>query len=207
VADWGSTAAERAEALPCDALLEDADERLHRAVDVEAPAATVFRWLCQLRAAPYSYDRLDNGGRQSPQTLTPGLERLERGQRVMRIFELVGFEQDRSITVLHEGRLFGRVAVTYRVSPLGERRARLLARLLVAYDRGPLTGLLARSVLPPGDLVMMRRQLLNLKRLAEGTAAVAGQSAGFAGGQAEPAGVRPPADLPANSALEDQVEG
>ena len=65
--------------------------------------------------APYSYDLLDNGGRRSPQALTPGLEQLSVGQRMMRIFKLVGFEPGRSITVLSEGRLFGRVAVTYRV--------------------------------------------------------------------------------------------
>jgi hypothetical protein len=42
----------------------------------------------------------------------------------------------------------------------------LLAKLRVGYPRG-LAGWLMRIVLPPGDLVMMRRQLLTLKRLAE----------------------------------------
>ena len=64
---WGSTPGERDDAFACDRLVPHADDILFRAVDVAAPAAVVFRWLCQLRVAPYSYDKLDNGGRRSPQ--------------------------------------------------------------------------------------------------------------------------------------------
>lgn len=164
---WGSTPEERAQRWPCDPLVRDPDEVLFRAVDVRAPAATMFRWLCQLRSAPYSYDLLDNAGRRSPQTLTPGLERLERGQRVMTIFRLMEFEEGRSITVLSRTRLFGRVACTYRVTSAAGGRSRLAVKLLVAYTRvGALRSPLS-LILPPGDLLMMRRQLLNLATLAE----------------------------------------
>lgn len=167
VYDWGSTAAERAQAFPCDRLVEHPDDVMFRALDVRATAPTLFRWLCQLRDAPYSYDRLDNGGRPSPRTLTPGLEQLEVGQRVMRIFRLVEFEPERSITVLSKGTVFGTVACTYRVHALTEERSRLLVKLLVAYPGPGVVSLALRQLLPPGDLAMMRRQLLNLKRLAE----------------------------------------
>ncbi len=167
VRQWGSTPAERAERFPCDRLAPRAPMRLYRAVDVRAPAAGVFRWLCQLRAAPYSYDRIDNGGRRSPQELTPGLEHLEIGQRFMRIFRLVEFEPGHSITVLSRGTLFGEVAVTYRVRDTGAGRSRLVAKLLITPPAGPFGSLPARGLLAAGDLVMMRRQLLNLAALAE----------------------------------------
>jgi hypothetical protein len=167
--EWGSTAAERGRAFPCDPLIDDAHQELFRAIDVSAPAGALFRWLCQLRAAPYSYDRLDNLGRRSPRELTPGLERLEAGQRVMTVFKLVDFEPGRSLTMISRGRVFGSVACTYEVRPLGPGASRLLVKVLVG-NSGPV-GRLMRLILPVGDLVMMRRQLLNLKALAEAEAA------------------------------------
>src|SRR5262249_6937940 len=67
---WGSTPAERRMQFPCDRHLPACDDALFRAVSVAAPAPLLFRWLCQLRVAPYSYDWLDNFGRRSPRQLT-----------------------------------------------------------------------------------------------------------------------------------------
>jgi hypothetical protein len=128
------------------------DDALYRGIDVEAPAPVVFRWLCQLRAAPYSYDLIDNLGRRSPRRLTPGLERLELGQRFMTIFRLVEFEPDRHVTLRTRN-----VVVTYLVEPTGARSSRLLVKL-----RG-----LGGRIMPIADLFMMRKQLMTLKRLAE----------------------------------------
>ena len=170
---WGTTAAERALAYPCDRYVEAPRDELFRGVSVNAPAAAVFRWLCQLRAAPYSYDWIDNFGRRSPRQLTAGLGALARGQRVMTIFELVEFEQDRSITVRiaergRAHRLFGPAALTYMAAERPEGGTRLLAKISMRRSRGLIAGPV-RVVLAWGDLVMMRRQLLNLKRLAEGS--------------------------------------
>jgi hypothetical protein len=170
--NWGSTPAEREMVFPCDRYLHEPGEALFRAVDVEAPASIVFRWLCQLRAAPYSYDWIDNLGRRSPRALTPGLEELAEGQRVMAIFELAEFEPDRQLTIrLRNPRLLRNLAVTYLVVAAAEQRSRLLVKMLVAYRGGRIGAFAAGTPLALGDLVMMRRQLLNLKQLAEETAA------------------------------------
>jgi len=159
---WGETEAERAAAYPCDSLVTDPDQECFRALDVAAPASLVFRWLCQLRVAPYSYDWIDNRGRRSPRELTPGLEHLEVGQPFM-IFTLTGFEPDRSITLDAPRSVFGELAATYQVTPAGDDASRLTVKLVVRYRRWRLM----RFVPPIGDLVMMRKQLLNLRRLAE----------------------------------------
>jgi hypothetical protein len=179
---WGVTESERGEPFPCDGLCPSPCAALFRGVMVAAPASILFGWLCQLRVAPYSYDWLDNGGRRSPRTLTPGLVELRTGQRVMSIFDLVAFEPDRSITIVNRARggarrVFGEVWVSYVIAPGEGRGCRLLAKLLVRYPGG-ITGGLLRRVLPLGDLLMMRRQLLNLKELAERDATGAAQPPG-----------------------------
>jgi hypothetical protein len=173
-ATWGTTAAERALPFPCDRLIPAPDAALYRGVSVAAPAAVVYRWLCQLRVAPYSYDWIDNLGRQSPRRLTPGLDDLAVGQEVMRIFTLAGFERNRHLTIRTKPQitilqLVEDLAGTYLVVPAEGDTCRLLVKLVVRYPPG-LAGRLAGWFLPWGDLVMMRRQLLNLKKLAERSA-------------------------------------
>jgi len=168
---WGTEEAERRLPFACDRYVAQADGACFRGITVRATPAILFRWLCQMRAAPYSYDWIDNGGRRSPRTLTPGLEHLAVGQSVMRIFTLVDFAQDRHLTLrIKHGTgafsLFGDLALTYLIVPESPERCRLLVKIVARYPRG-FTGALMRWGLPWGDLVMMRRQLLNLKALAE----------------------------------------
>jgi hypothetical protein len=171
---WGATPQERQQEYPCDRQLVEIDQALFRAINVEAPVGVVFRWLCQLRAAPYSYDWIDNFGRKSPRQLVPGMEDLAPGQRVMSIFRLAAYEPDRHLTLVMDApralRAFGAVAGTYQVSPRSKRSCRLVAKLVVRYPRS-VYGACLRRLLPWGDFIMMRKQLLTLKRLAEQTAA------------------------------------
>jgi hypothetical protein len=166
---WNVTPAERAASLPCDDLMPDA-VRLDRAISIDAPPSTVFAWLCQLRAAPYSYDLLDNTGRRSPRTRTPALTDLAVGQPFVRIFgltyvfELAAFETDEHITLQPRTgsamSRFGKVSNTYSVRPDGNG-TRLHVRVL--FDGPRLVG----QTLALVNLLMMRKQLLVLKSLAE----------------------------------------
>jgi hypothetical protein len=99
----------------------------------------------------------------------------------MTIFELAEFERDRHLT-LNLGRMtafFGEIAGTHLIVPVDENRCRLVVKLAVRWPRIPIWGRATRALLPIGDMVMMRRQLLNLKSLAEATTelAAAGASA------------------------------
>lgn len=170
VDNWGSTPEERERSYPCDDVLPEHEQTLFRAVTVAAPPPVVFRWLCQLKVGPYSYDLVDNLGRRSPRHLVPGVERLVVGERVM-IFELASFAPDEHLTLLLRGhRVFGDVAISYVVAPAETGGSRLVAKLVVVPRRG-IAGAVLRRLLPAGDLVMMRRQLLNLKARAESTPA------------------------------------
>ncbi|HKG03355.1 MAG TPA: hypothetical protein VKB03_09240 [Conexibacter sp.] len=155
-ARWGVTDAEVAASQPCDALAGEGATHADRAISIAAPVDVVYRWLCQLRAAPYSYDLLDNFGHRSPRTLTPGLERLAPGQRVMRLFTVASFAHDEHLTIVSGGH----TAVTYAVAP-EPTGTRLAVRVAFALSRA------VTQLLLIGDLVMMRKQLLTLKTLAE----------------------------------------
>lgn len=168
---WGTTTKERQLVFPCDRIISNPDDSLFRGLTINAPQEIVFRWLCQMRIAPYSYDWIDNGGRKSPRELTPGTENLAVGQDVMRIFDLIDFERGRQLTLRvkpnsRAARSFGDIAVSYLIVPSGTDSCRLLVKLIARYAPG-LRGRFMAGLLPWGDLVMMRRQLLNFKELAE----------------------------------------
>ena len=168
----GTTADERHLPFPCDAVLPSIDAAYYRGITVHASPAVVFRWLCQMRVASYSY------GRRSPRALLPGIDELAVGQKVMGVFELIEFERDRSLTLrlkfkTLESRIYrlfvNDVVESYLTNPQGAGECRLLVKLLVRYRGGPV-GWLTRFLLPLGDLVMTRRQLSNFKRLSEQSA-------------------------------------
>ena len=167
----GATAGEMASAFACDVFLHDADHAWYRGIDVRAPRATVFRWLTQLRVAPYSYDWIDNLGRQSPRQLLD-LAGVARGQRAMIVFEIIDFEDERHLTLELKQpwwvRIWASMVMTYRVDEI-DGGCRIVVKMLVRYPRTPL-GWLSRWLLPHGDWFMMCKQLYTFRDLAEKTA-------------------------------------
>ncbi|WP_330254522.1 hypothetical protein OG874_08250 [Nocardia sp. NBC_00565] len=151
---WGATEAELEQPLPCDDV-QPGGLPADRAISIDAPPNVVYGWLCQLRVGPYSYDLLDNFGKRSPRHRDPALTELEVGQRFMSAFTLVSFVLCRHLTMVS-----GKICVTYAVRPEGAG-TRLTVRIRFAGSR-----ILARA-LALGDVVMMRKQLLTLKELAE----------------------------------------
>ncbi|MEC3957790.1 hypothetical protein VMT65_32480 [Nocardia sp. CDC153] len=182
---WGSTDAEVRETFPCDTEVGDGTRTdPHRAIDIAAPPPVVYRWLCQIRVAPYSYDLLNNLGRRSPRTLTPGLEDLRLGQRFMTLFTLVSFVYDEHVTIRVSHwiarLLLGDLAISYVIRPIGSDGTRLLVKLTL--PRARRLGYVRQYFLGWLDLFMMRRQMVNMRDLSEAHRAI--MLAGHAPGQA-----------------------
>jgi hypothetical protein len=159
---WGVTGAEVAMAYPCDELIPDPALQAWRGVTVHARPERVWPWVAQLRLAPYSYDWLDNLGRPSPEDLR-GLADPVVGEPFMsaaagRPFgEVVSVRAGQQLT----GTMLG-AAMSYVLVPVEDgRQTRLLLKLVLRRGR------LIAPLLSLGDLVMARRQLLNLAALAE----------------------------------------
>jgi hypothetical protein len=157
---WGVSAEDVARRYPCDDLVPDPAVEVWRGVSVHAPPAQVWPWVRQIRLAPYSYDWIDNLGRRSPRDLRD-LPEPEVGQPFTTAF---GRPQGRVLATEPGHHLTATImsAVTsYVLVPAGTDGTRLLMKIVMAKGRwlGPL--------ISAGDLVMARRQLLNLKALAE----------------------------------------
>jgi len=176
----GPSATAATASFGCDALGFAHDDAYFRALDVAASPELVYRWLCQLRVAPYSYDWIDNFGRRSPRERAARYERLAPGQRMMTLFELVRFRRGRELTVRCASRAYaavaGDLAGSYRVDPR-PGGARLIAKVLIRYPGGPLRAPL-RAAIPWLDLIMFRKQLQTLRALAEREARAVDAAAG-----------------------------
>lgn len=153
---WGTKPQERELVFPCDRFISKPDGAVYRGISIHASPQVVFRWLCQMRVAPYSYDWIDNSGRQSPRKLTRGLDKLAIGQDVMRIFDLVDFAPNEHVTLRLKlkgaaVKTFGDLAVSYLIIPGVGENCRLLVKLVVNYPPN-LKGRLMRRFLPLGRL-------------------------------------------------------
>lgn len=161
---WGVTDAEIARRYPCDELVPAPALEVWRGVTVHASPAKVWLWLRQIQLAPYSYDWVDNLGRRSPQFLRDVADPV-RGEHFTtasgrRCGQVLAVEPGRHLTV----RILGAV-MSYVLVPEGDA-TRLLLKVVTGGGRW------VAPLLSVGDLVMARRQLLNLKRLAEQPAPV-----------------------------------
>jgi hypothetical protein len=157
---WGVTDSEMQRAYPCDGFVSAPALRAWRGVWVEAPAAAVWPWVAQVRLAPYSYDWIDNLGRRSPQQLL-GLPEPHVGEAFTTV---AGRGRGRIVSVDPGKQMTGTIMgafMSYVLVPEDGNKTRLLLKVVMRTTRWAALGL---SV---GDLVMARRQLLNLKQLAE----------------------------------------
>jgi hypothetical protein len=158
---WGVSEEEIARRYPCDDLVHDPVMQAWRGVTVRAKPDHVWRWVAQIRLAPYSYDWIDNLGRRSPQDLRDLPEPVvgepftsALGRHFGRIESVVVGQQ---LT----GTIMGAVMSYLLVPVSGGLETRLLLKIVISGGR------IIAPLLSVGDLIMARRQLLNLAALAE----------------------------------------
>lgn len=167
---WGVTPEEMRRRYPCDEIVPDPVLEAWRGVTVRARPAQIWPWVVQIRLAPYSYDWIDNLGRRSPQRLR-SLPDPVVGENFTAA--LGGIPLGRVLSVSSGEHLTGQIweaVMSYVLVPQGPN-TRLLMKIVTRSGRA------FAPLLSVGDLIMARRQLLNLARLAEGSVSgVRGQS-------------------------------
>lgn len=172
---WGSNAQEIDGSVVGDDLCPDARLIATRSISIAAPPEMVFGFIRQMgfgRAGWYSYDILDNLGRRSATTIVPEWQDVAAGSPIPAgpiAFTAAIVDPFRSFvlqipTPTHRrSRLCFTLA--YDLRPDGDG-TRLVTRLRARVD-APGGRLVERLILGPGDGIMVRRQLLNLKSRCE----------------------------------------
>ena len=147
-----------------------------RSIDILASASHVFTWLSQLRIAPYSYDYIDNRGRRSPYYLVQNLPPIKNGTHCLLAFHVFAFEENSFLVCrfcepinspLH---LFIKgLYIEYRLIK-NLNKTRLLCKVLGFVNRD-IVSRTAFLMICALNRIMMRRQLVVIKKLSERMAA------------------------------------
>jgi hypothetical protein len=170
---WGTSLKERKMAYPCDRYLLRNAVCYYRGITIEVSPKIVYLWLCQMNYAPYSYDWLDNFGIKSPNYLIKNAHMLEKRQTFMTVFPLLAYAPNKHITFASPSNpilahLYGKFLVSYVIYKLNSQKSRLLVKIRWSFPKGVM-GKLLRFLAPRLDLIMMRKQLLNIKKYSEQT--------------------------------------
>jgi len=167
---WGSTDEEIARSMPGDEVLENPTFNATRAVTVEATPDEIWPWIIQIgyrRAGFYSYDILDNDGIPSSERILPQYQALEVGDLIplsksafVRVAELDPPES--MVLVFMVAGTWSNATWVWGLYPEDASHTRLVTRL-----RANARGVRPRVFLDLGEIIMMRKCMLGIKRRAE----------------------------------------
>lgn len=169
---WGATDLEVERAMPGDGIVAGPSFDATRAVTIDASPEDIYPWIVQMglgRAGWYSYDWVDNLGRQSAMVILPELQRIEEGDVIpidpgrRHGFRVRGFVQNEWVLW---GDREGTVTWCWGLYPIDEKSTRLVARVRVKYD-WMHPSIFFNMFFDVGDIVMMRRCLIGIRERAE----------------------------------------
>jgi hypothetical protein len=174
---------ERWRSLPGDGFIPAADGMFTHAITIRRPRSEVWPWLVQMgagRAGWYSYDQVDNGGRQSVERIVPELQQIRVGDvfpgkpGVRDGFVVLAFEAERFLILgwpSPEGPPV--VSWAFVLEEPESGCTRLIVRVRAGEGYRPPFGLpqwAAQTLMPLGHAVMQRKQLLGIARRVETSA-------------------------------------
>jgi hypothetical protein len=175
---WGASPEETVGMVVGDDLCPSATLVATRSISIPAHPEVVFPWIRQMgfgRAGWYSYDWLDNLGRKSATTIHDEWQNIHTGDAVPAgpiSFTAALVDPPRAFVLevksvqAKSPRLHFTLAYELRRTDTGTR---LVTRMRSHIDL-PGGKLIERLLLGPGDGVMVRRQLLNLREACRANA-------------------------------------
>jgi hypothetical protein len=149
---------------------------LLRSIEIKATASDIFVWLKQLRIAPYSYDFVDNRGKKSPDYIIQNLPPLKIANHFLLAFHIKEFEENSFIACRYCEPINSPVNLYLRDMYIEYRIEKKAANtILWCKIKGHInTDISSRGfffIFSMINKIMMERQLSNIKKLSELTAA------------------------------------
>jgi len=169
---WGATEEEIQSSVIGDDLCSKASVVATRSITIGAPPQDVFPWVGQMgfgRAGWYRYDWLDNLGRKSATTIHDEWQSVEAGDKIPSgpiSFTAAIVDAPRHFVLeikspaKQSPKMHFTLAYELRDDPQGTR----LVTRMRSHINLPLGSLFEKLILGPGDGIMLRRQLLNIKK-------------------------------------------
>jgi hypothetical protein len=169
---WGATDEELARSMAGDDIVKKPVFDATRAVTVNARPEDIWPWLVQIgikRAGWYSYDWIDNLGKPSAEQVIPEFQHIVSG-------DLIPMSPDGKIGLwVKEYKPYqwilwwdkkNTVSWLWNLCPVNEAQTRLITRVRMNYHWfSPV--ILFELLLDVGDIIMMRKCMLGIKRRAE----------------------------------------
>ena len=147
-----------------------------RKIEIRATASDIFVWLKQLRIAPYSYDFIDNRCRKSPDCIIQNVPPLKNSTHFLLAFHITEFEENSFIAgrycepINPPVNLYMRdMYIEYRIEEKSTNT--ILWCKIKGYFN---TDIFSRGfffIFSVVNKIMTERQLSNIKKLSELTAA------------------------------------
>ena len=169
---WGATNEEVFRSMPGDEVVKNPSFGATRAVTIVAPPDAIWPWLLQIgsrRAGWYSLDWIDNAGIPSAERIIPELQHMAVGDFVPMTPDgkngmwVKACETNRFMLWQDKNDIS---TWLWWLEPIDDSHTRLITRLRVRYAWTSIWVIyyLLQDV---GDIVMMRKCLLGIKRRAE----------------------------------------
>ena len=181
---WGATDEEIAMELPGDDIVDRPNMNSTRAITVNAAPEDIWPWLVQMgkgRGGLYSYDWLDIAfhylDRPSSEEILPEFQHLDVGDLIPMgcndttsdDFYVHVVEPNRALVIgANEGTMRDKVSWAIVLEPIEHNKTRLIMRVRGDVEMNA-KGIVLYALMDPAAFIMLRKQMLNLKRLAEKT--------------------------------------
>jgi hypothetical protein len=169
---WDATAEEIARPLPLDDEVSEPTYVTNRAITVPAQPEDLWPWIAQMGELPrggfYSYvavERLLGMKVRNAVRILPGFKSPKRGEAIDRAGTMIVKAIEPNQVLVLGPAASADLAVTWAIAlfPSGDGSTRILSRCHARLPRG-LRGFLMTLVLDPGQFLMERKMLLELRR-------------------------------------------